>query len=386
MMKRPHSDTWLALGLILLMAVVLFAAALRQVEEPQAPALASFSNAPNGTRALSLWLEKLNFQVNDRAGSTYFVPADTALVLLLEPDMVLDSEWEVLDKWIEQGGVLLLAGSQTGANLAAGHFDFDLQYIASTAGPLTLQVPVIGSPALRTPVVAHASSYYTTNRTDYVSHLGMEQGPVVVSFPQGKGRVILCAAPFLFTNQGLKEPGSAEFVLHLLSGVWRKTAWFDEWHHGQRGTDPDEIVGFEQWLPGTPAGQAILYSLAVIFIALLLSGRAFGRPLPLPRQTARRAPLEYITALAYLSQRAGHRRATMQQYYIQLKRELGRRYRLDPTLPDREYVAELQRMRPDLDAPALLGLLQRLQRTQIGEREMVQLADEVANWIQQSKI
>jgi len=381
-MKRFRSDTWLALGLILLMVVVLFAAALHQVETPDAPTLASFSNAPAGGRALRLWLQALKFEVSDTTGPTYFIPAGTTLVLLLEPDLVSEDEWQVIDRWVKDGGVLLLAGSQFGANLAARHFDFNQEYM-NQADRLLLQVPVIGSPPLRTPVTVRATSYYTTHRTDYVSHLGTEQGPVVVSFPQGKGQVILCAAPFLLTNEGLKEPGSAEFVLHLLSSVWRKTAWFDEWHHGQRGTS-EEIVGFEQWLPGTPAGQSSLYSLAVIFIALALSGRAFGRPLPLPRQTARRAPLEYITALAYLSQRAGHRRAAMRQYYTHLKRELGRRYRLDPTLPDPEYVAELKRMRPELDAVSLLSLLQRLQRTNISEREMVHLADEASNWIQLS--
>jgi len=206
---------------------------------------------------------------------------------------------------------------------------------------------------------------------------------VVVSFALGKGRVILSAAPYAFSNAGLKEPGNPALVLNLiLISPASGAVWFDEWHHGVRPVD-SQVVGPEDWLRRTPAGRALLYVAGVIFLAVLLRGRRFGRPVPLPGEITRRAPLEYISAIANLGRRAGHRRAVLQQYRQRLKRRLGQRYRLDPTLNDAEYAARLAEYNPGLDAEALRRLLARLQRPNVNESEMIQLAAEVAAWIKE---
>ena len=119
----------------------------------------------------------------------------------------------------------------------------------------------------------------------------------------------------------------------------------------------------------------------VIFLALLFRGRGFGRPVPLPHELRRRGALEHVSAMANLSRLAGHRHSVLLRYHQQLKRTLGRRYRLDPTLPDAEYVAHLVLYNPAIDGQALLVLLSRLQQQKIGENEMVHIATEAAKWI-----
>ena len=139
-------------------------------------------------------------------------------------------------------------------------------------------------------------------------------------------------------------------------------------------------IAANNWLQRTPAGRAILFVAAVIFIGLVLRGRAFGRPVPLAKDISRRAPLEYISGIANLSRRAGHRTAVLQDYRDRLKRELGHRYRLNPTLPDVEFVARLAEYNPNLDATALLKLLQRLSQPNVSESEMIELAAEAAKF------
>jgi hypothetical protein len=143
-------------------------------------------------------------------------------------------------------------------------------------------------------------------------------------------------------------------------------------------------VGPEQWLLRAPAGRSILYVTAILFIAVLLSGQRFGRPVPLAHEQVRRAPLEYITAIANLNRRAGHRTALMQRYHLDLKRHLGRRYRLDPQLPDQEYVARLARFNPQIDASALLKLLEKLNQRHFSETQVVELSREAASWMSTS--
>jgi hypothetical protein len=140
-------------------------------------------------------------------------------------------------------------------------------------------------------------------------------------------------------------------------------------------------VGVGNWLRATTAGRAILLALGLVFVALLLSGRSFGRPLSLPQQMNRRTPLEYVTAIAHLNRRAGHRAALLQDYRFRLKRELGRRYRLEPALPDEEFVAQLTTFHPAYDPAALRHLLARLTRPGVSEQQMVQAATEAARWL-----
>ena len=71
----------------------------------------------------------------------------------------------------------------------------------------------------------------------------------------------------------------------------------------------------------------------------------------------------------------------LEQLYFQLKRDLGRRYRIDPTLPDQEYIELLAQVRPDLDTTALFRLFKQIKKTQVSEKEMIQLARQASSWI-----
>jgi hypothetical protein len=202
----------------------------------------------------------------------------------------------------------------------------------------------------------------------------------LITFQQGAGRVILASFIYPLSNAGLKESGNAELVLNLLALARKSNSiWFDEWHHGV--SQQDKIIGPEDWLRFTPAGHALLFMAVILFLTLSLQGRGFGRPVPLPKSTARRATLEYITALANLSRRAGHRAEVVQQYHQSLKGQLARRYRLNPVTPDDEYVMQIARYYPGLDVDELKHLLSRLSSTRVSEGEMVKLAAETAQWL-----
>jgi hypothetical protein len=215
-----------------------------------------------------------------------------------------------------------------------------------------------------------------------VTYLAADGKPVLVSFDVGQGRVILCSTSYPFSNTGLKQPGNPALLLNLLGAAKQQgPVWFDEWHHGFRAAA--DAVGPENWLRYTPLGRAVLFVFFVIFLALLLQGRLFGRPVPLPHELRRRGALEHVTAMANLSRLAGHRRSVLLQYHHELKRTLGRRYRLDPTLPDPDYVAHLVRYNPAIDEEALLALLARLKQTNSSEPEMLRAAAEAAKWIKE---
>lgn len=383
-MKQLSRDSWLAIGLFVVLLLVTVAAAIQQTREKGPPPLASFSSAPDGARALWLWLAELDYSVSDEASKVFHLPRETSLMLILEPfTEVTPNEWQTIDQWVEDGGALVLAGDQWGTALAVRHYEFNLRYLPPSISKLTTQTPLLVSPPA-TPANVQTQAYFETSRDDFVTHLAVENKPVILSFEREAGRVILCATPFPFSNAGLKEQGNPSLVLNLISAANRPgLIWFDEWHHGRR-SDRAEVVGPGDWLRYTSAGHSLLYVAAIVFVALVLRGRRFGRPVPLPKDITRRAPLEYITAIANLGRRAGHRAAVLRQYHHWLKRGLGQRYRLNPTLPDDEYVAQLAQFNPNLDATALRNLLARLRWGKVSESEMIQLAAETAKWLKET--
>jgi hypothetical protein len=190
--------------------------------------------------------------------------------------------------------------------------------------------------------------------------------------------VILSASPILFANAALKKDPISTVTLNLIALTSGGAIWFDEWHHGIQA---QSIVGPDQWLKRTPGGHALLFTVFVVFAGLLLQGRAFGRAVPMLHESKRRGPLEHVTAIANLKRKAGHRAEVLLQYHQRVKRQLGQRYRLDPSIPDAEYVNALAGLNSSIDKDELLILLKRLSRKNISEVELIKLASEAAKWM-----
>jgi hypothetical protein len=116
-----------------------------------------------------------------------------------------------------------------------------------------------------------------------VSH---QNRPVLVSFEQGEGRVILGTIANSFTNAGLKQAGNPELVLNILALAREKGAvWFDEWHHGVQSGE--QILGPTEFLRETPFARC--YSSRPQSLSLIMRTRLWQtHPSPAGDQTPRR--------------------------------------------------------------------------------------------------
>jgi hypothetical protein len=380
--KQRSTERLLALAIFLMLGLLTIIAAVRQMQDQAVPPLASFSSAPDGAHALELWLRELGYTIHEETLPAFEPPAEADLILMLEPlPGMTEEEWAALDKWVDRGGTLVVAGYRLGSALAIRHFDFNLVWGEATT--VRVQTPLFGAPPLNPPDTTTARVFLSANHTNFVTHAAAGSRPVVVSMPQGNGRVILSSIVTPFSNSGLKQPGNGALALNIISAgndTGRGVIWFNEWHHGIRATRA-AVTGPAQWLRRTPAGRSLLYTAAVIFLGLALTGQRFGRPVPVAKETRRRAPLEFIKAIANLNRRSGQRTAVLAQYHQWLKRRIGHRYRLDPALPDDVYVRQLAAYNTDLDTAALQSLLTRLRRQRVSEREMVELAAETTTWL-----
>jgi hypothetical protein len=182
----------------------------------------------------------------------------------------------------------------------------------------------------------------------------------------------------------LRDDGNARLVYNLVAAAGISPAstdesggqiLFDEFHHGYQ-----TARSVTTWLQSTAPGQSLLYTGVVIFVYLLVGGRRFGRPLPMPDSTTRRAPVEHVQAMANLFRRAGKRARISRHYHDRLKRELARPYHLDPALDDAHFVDQLAMFRPDLDRAALSRLLHKAGQALVSEGELIRLVQEVDEW------
>ena len=384
-MNRFSRDTWLALALFLILTVVTAVAVYQEAQNAiDQPDMAAFSDEPEGTRALFLYLNEIGFSAYDEVQTEFEIPENTDVMMLLEPLFgMADEEWEQIDEWVREGGTLIIAGSDIGTLVAFDRYDTLLRGNPLQDLSLSWQNPLLNSPTIPADIQLENNLILESERENLLVHLATQDGgqPVIISLPQGDGRVILSAMPQIFTNQGLSQAGHAEIALNLItiSGDVQNI-WFDEWHHGIRPVL--EAAENNNWLQQTPVGRSILYMAIVLFIGLILRGRLFGRPVPLQKELNRRAPLEYISGIANLSRRSGNRTAVLEDYHGRLKRSIGHRYRVNPSLPDDEFIAQLSAYDPNLDEEALRSLLARLSQKNISEHALVELAAEAASFSQ----
>ena len=378
-MKNLSRDSKLAIGVLLLLVMITIFAAIQGGGEQQYPLLSSLSSAPDGALALKLWMKELQYNIDEEVLENFIPPKKASILLMLEPLSVTESEMQAIDDWVEAGGTLIAIGDQYSTALM-DHYQFTFNYLFDPAGTPGNATPLFSSPSVVDVSTTEVNLALQSERDDFVVLVAQEGEPVVVSIEQGKGRVILGTMTESFTNAGLKESGNPALVLNLLAlGPPKGIVWFDEWHHGVRSGQ--QVLGPAQFLRRTPVGRSLLFVVFAVFIALLIQGRGFGRPVPLPQEIKRRGALEHVTGIANLSRRAAHRPAVMIHYHQQIKRKLGQRYRLDPGLEDQEYANALAGYNPALNKDELLNLLKRLKRKDVSEAEMVSLAAEASKWI-----
>jgi len=372
-------DAWLGIGILVALILVTSAAVLQKTREVELPYL-STSAAPNGTLALKSWLDELGYSPPEPPPPSFAPDESIKTIFIIQPiELISDSEWNFIDDWVEQGGVLVLAGDNLQTEIAIDHYGFSSFFLQEQAAEAAPVAPLLNSPTLVSEVPIKTYYGITASDTDFTPLLSASGYPIALSFKKGMGRVILSSAPFMFSNLALKDDRTATLVLNLIALMGGEgPVWFDEWHHGLRS---DNIIGPWQWLQNTPGGHAILFVVGTIFVALLLQGRAFGRPVPLSHEIKRRGPLEHVTAIANLNRKAGHRNEVLRQYHHRLRRHLGQRYRLDPSLSDEEYVELLSQYNPSIEKDALLDLLKNLSRRDVSESELLKLASEATRWM-----
>jgi hypothetical protein len=150
---------------------------------------------------------------------------------------------------------------------------------------------------------------------------------------------------------------------------------FDEVHHGFGGANGATNRSLRQIALGQWWGWAALYAVGVVALYIVLTGRRFGRPVPLQQDVARRSSAEYVQSVAHLLRRGRKRGPIAQHFHATLKRRLARPYGFVPPEDDVAFVRELVRVggASDEQAAELRPVLTALSKPDMSDLELVRL-------------
>lgn len=346
------------------------------------------SSGDQGALALQRWLGAIGYQPANLEYRDWAVSDDAAALFMIAPvrEPIRDEEAQEILRWVRAGGTLIAVDERPGRLLNANGLWKALGVTATVdesdevqpARRATVTQPLLIDPPVAS-VPVSATGTLTLDDGAYVNLLQTRFGPTMIGRQEGRGYIYLSIAAYPFTNAGLREPGSAALVLNLLSRVPRgATILFDEFHHGfttqaAAGQRSLRQIALGQWW-----GWAALYAVAVVALYLVLTGRRFGRPIPLRRDVVRRSSAEYVQSMADLLRRSGKSERIAQHYHTNLKRRLARPYGIMPMADDGAFVRELLRLggASDEQGAQLRAVLDGLNRPGIADADLLRLLNQ----------
>lgn len=193
-----------------------------------------------------------------------------------------------------------------------------------------------------------------------VVQLSTANGPLLVDYPHGAGRVVILSDPFIVANAGIKLADNLLLAQNLVGAKGGLVA-FDEYHQG-RAASQNHLAAY---FAGTPV-LPIVAQLGLIVVAVMFTrSRRFGRALPLV-QPDRRSKLEYVASMAELQQRSRAYDLAIENIYLRTRRALARYAGLDGTASLTK-IAERVAARSKLDEHQLKTVMQRCEDAINGE-------------------
>lgn len=374
---RRWRDLLLIAGLFgLLIAFTVYGPGRNEPEQQGEPGSAR-SAGPDGALGLQRWLQAVGYDARNLEYSEWRIPDEAAVLFMLDPSqepVTAEDAAETL-RWVRNGGTLVLVHTRPDLAFSRNELLDELEAtvvisdeIEAIDNARTVQPLLSAPPVLSVPV--KTNSALELRRDDYLPLLETRLGHTLVGMQEGRGYIYLASSIYPFTNDGIQEPGSGPLLLNMLARVApNAVVLFDEYHHGFRTPPTIRRVALQQgW------GWAVLYAVLVVAAYIVLTGRRFGRPVPLRADVARRSSAEYVQSLAMLFRRAGKRSYILAHYHSQLKRRLARPYGFVPPADDAAFVNELLRYRgiTDEQADRLRALLAQLSG-KASEEQLVRL-------------
>lgn len=378
-LQNIRTDTKILFGSLVAIAILSVITVLNS-PAPAAPALSIRNDRADGAMALQRWLQRAGYEVEEVLSLSKQL-AEVDVLFILEPDeLYSDAQVQLINEWVRKGNTLIVCGSPGILNALLEPYELSIQYRILQAESASSAAPTLLHPTFDAAAITFGYPISST-RPEAVPHLFIDNHPVLMSLRTQLGQVWAAGIPFSFTNRGIRDEGNAKLIANLLANIPANAViGFDEASHGY---GDETALDFNGWLFGTAPGWGVLLAVAITVVYLALRGRHFGQIIPLPDDRLRRESGEYIQAMAALFRRSGERAEMLKHYESQLRRQLSKRYALDPKLENSELVKTVIYQDPSINEADLRDLLTRLRQTRLSEAELVRTVADVDLFLKQ---
>lgn len=138
---------------------------------------------------------------------------------------------------------------------------------------------------------------YQTNSSDSLRSDGICHSPVAMTYPWGKGEIILVSTPLLFTNYGVLDGRNADYLFRLLSQmkglpIVRTEGYTKETAQVQKSP-------FRYFLSQRPLRWALYLTMITILLFMLFTARRRQRAIPVIREPENKS-LEFTELIGTL--------------------------------------------------------------------------------------
>lgn len=250
----------------------------------------------------------------------------------IEPQFWSGGDSNAVATWVRAGGRFIWL-----SDVRMPPLEFMNAPIISVVGPQKDEAVVVAPSALAAGVryVSGTSKLRVPFRVaDAAPIVADDTGSVVVTYPLGKGEVVIVTDESLFTNGRIGSADNATLAYDLaVAGLTPHGAVaFDEWSHG--------YVAGDSWWSILP--KPVQVALIVIAVALLLlavgTGLRFGPTARLPDESERTSA-EYLTSMAVLLQRGRAIKAALVDMADSCLREVAAALGISEAAPARAIAA-----------------------------------------------
>ena len=204
-----------------------------------------------------------------------------------------------------------------------------------------------------------------------------EDGAVVVTLRDGKGRAFFIASSYLFDRDGLwYDERNTAFLYNLMSTLARnaRIGLAEKRYYTVETKPPNPFVAL---VFGTRGGLAAVYICLTLFVFLVLRGRRFGKPLDV-QERSRRLSSEYVHAMTALYQKGDTRSEILKHIRDTFRSDIGNRWRVNPNLDTPIFLQELARRGAIDENEELTHLVTDLEPSgDISEAQLLDLAKRV---------
>lgn len=386
------------LGALVVLNTITYVKKEKPVDTEIAPNRSTYHSGPTGTRALYDFLSESGFRViRWREAPDRLLTSGAnirSLVIVGSTQLPFSEEQaEPILTWVERGGRLILIDRDPPSfllprsgdwliNMKGYRFPFgdvdpaDPKAMTQTVSAIQPVQPTIFTQNIQAvqpsqfaarvritptkPVAGEEETDFEKQEMKIspapVVHVADEQGPLLVDYPHGAGRIVILSDPYLVANAGVELRDNLQLAVNTIASVDGLIA-FDEYHQG-RGVTKNALATYFAGTPVLPiAAQIVL----LILLILWTRGRRFGRALPLT-QVDRRSSLEFVASMAELQERSRAFDLAIENIYSRTRRVLARHAGVDYNSP-RSLIANRVASRSSLDAHKLETLMRQCEET-----------------------